>query len=166
MKKIIGKLRLFWYFKVLNKTLYASEKGGFKVRFRRFSMEIRTVSGNFKARWTAAEYPYAYLLSAVNEGKEETVWGFAERIYAWSMCLLREQRLVNDFDRAFSRYSKRLASKPSDDDGMSESTIMEGEKNFQEYMELPEGERKKIDRETDKKLKKARNLQKKAEKIE
>lgn len=94
-----------------NPVMWKGEKGGFKVTFRRFWIDIETVSGNWKSRWTAAEYPYGYLNVAVNKDNEETLWGFAERVYMWSMLILRDPGLAKDMDKAVSKYEKRLGKR-------------------------------------------------------
>lgn len=106
--KLKERLLKLWYFRFRNPVVWKGEKGGFKVVFRRFWMEARSVSGNWYEKWTAAEYPYAYLITAVNQNNEETLWGFCERMYMWSMILLRDKGLAVDMDRAVSKYEKRL----------------------------------------------------------
>lgn len=159
----------WWYFKVRNTIEWKGEKGGFKVIFRRFSLEISSLSGNFKAVWAADEYPYGYLLTAVNGGNAETLWGFCERIYAWSKCLLREQQLVSDFDGAFERYVKRVESEPQEpfvlDTETEERIILEGEKEAQRLSELRGKERRKAERDINARFRNtARNLQKREKK--
>ena len=47
------KLKRFWYFNFANPVVLKGGKAGFKWEFRRFWLEYRTVSGNWKLRITA-----------------------------------------------------------------------------------------------------------------
>lgn len=158
--KIIGKMKVkesflkWWYFKVRNTAVWKGEKGGFKAEFKRFTLEIRTVSGNFKAGWTADVYPYGYLLAAVKQGNEATLWGFCERLYMWSKCLLCDQKLADDMDAAFDGYSKRLEAVGEDAEEVPEDAILGYEKEVQELSELKGKERRKREKEIDAKFKK------------
>ena len=62
MGKFWSKIEKFWWFSMRNPVIRAGERGAFRWKFRRFWLEIETLSGNFKARWTADEHPYAYLI--------------------------------------------------------------------------------------------------------
>lgn len=106
--KLKERFLKWWLFSFRNGVVWKGEKGGFKVTFRRFWMDARSLSGNWSARWTAAEYPYGYLLTAVHKDNEDTLWGFCERMYVWSMLLLRDSGLAKDLDKAVDKYEKRL----------------------------------------------------------
>lgn len=111
-----SRIMRWWLFNFRNSVIWKGEKGGFKIEFRRFWVEARSVSGNWKERWTAADYPYAYLLVALQKDNEETVWGFCERMYMWSMLLLRDKGLVKDMDKAVAKYEKRLEKIKNNED--------------------------------------------------
>ena len=148
---MFNKFKKVWYFHIANPVVWSGERGGFRVKIRRFWIETETLSGNFKARWTAAEYPYAYLLSAVSSGNEDTLWGYVERIYTWSMLLLHDQGLADDMDKAVKKYEKRMSAVKPEEDG-EEAAIAE-EKALQEFIELDPKEKKKRSKDIDKRFK-------------
>lgn len=152
--KLFDKILKLWYFTFRNKVVWKGEKGGFRVKFRRFWVEAESLSGNWKARWTAAEFPYSYLLSAVTGENEETLWGFVERMYAWSMMLLQDVQLAKDMDAAFEAYQKRLEPQQVEENEEEEKEALEGVKEVQEYVETPRRHRRKQDRETNGRFKK------------
>ena len=140
-----------------------SKDGAFKWEFRRFWLEISTLSGNFKARFTAAEHPYAYLL----EGKaDDNIVGFCQMIYTISQTLTTDQGLVDDINRAFQKYRKRVEKQAEAagkaEDEVEEKIALENEKAIQEHIELPAKERRKAERDINGRFKKA---VKKAEKL-
>lgn len=150
----MNRILKFWYFTFHNKVVWKGEKGGFKVTFRRFWVEVESVSGNWKARWTAAEYPYAYLLTAATGSNEDTLWGFIERMYMWSMTLLIDVQLAKDMDEAFQAYLKRQEPAKVEEDAQEEEAALEFERQVQEYVEMPRRQRRKQDRDVNGRFKK------------
>lgn len=152
MKKFFDKIRIWWYFHVANPVVRKGEHGGFKWEFRRFWLEISTVSGNFKARFIADEHPYAYLLA----GKEDNnIIGFCQMIYMLGHMVTTDQGLVNDIQKAVQKYQKRLEkSVEVVEDATEEKLALESEKAIQEHIELPDKERKKVEKDIDRRFKK------------
>ena len=150
--KTMNKLRTFWYLHFANPVVMKGELGGFKYVFRRFWLEVSTISGNFKARWVADEYPYAYLLYALKNGSEDSVQGFIERVYFWSMVILRDKKLVDDMDKALNKYQDRLSKVVNDED---EELALREVESVQRYVDADKKERKKMEKEADRKFKKA-----------
>lgn len=133
-----------------NPKVRIGEKGGFKWVFRRFWLEITTLSGNFKARFTAGVHPYGYLIA----GKDDVnIEGYCQMLYMVGMLLTTDQGFVNDINKAIQKYQKRL-EKVKADDGGEDAAIAE-EKALQEYIELPEKEQKKAEKDIDRRFKKA-----------
>ena len=99
------KIRKWWLFHVVNHKVREGEKGGFKWCFRRFWLEISTQSGNFVARFTAAEHPYGYLAAGETD---ENIHGFAQILYEVGMLLTTDQGFANDIGKAINKYQKRL----------------------------------------------------------
>jgi Predicted membrane protein len=128
-------------------------------------MEIRTVSGNFKARFTAAENPYAYLLASDDDSQVE---GFCQILYSVGMLLTTDQEFVDSITKALRDYDKRLNKKAASEvaeDETEEKIALEEVKQVQAYVEMPEKERKKRERDVNGRFKKAvRNLQEESEK--
>lgn len=116
-----------------NPIIRKGEKGGFKWVFRRFWFEITTLSGNFKARFTAAEHPYGYLLA----GKDDVnIEGFCQTVYEVSMLLTTDQGFVNDIQKAIRKYSTRLEKQAKvEEDEIEEKIALENEKQVQEKVE-------------------------------
>ena len=136
-----------------NPIVREGEHGGFKWRFRRFTLEISTVSDNWRARWTAAEHPYGYLLAGSGD---ENFEGFAQTMYEVGMLLTTDQGFVNDIQKALKKYSSRLEKKAAKDiveDETEEKIALEAEKQVQEHIELPRKERKKRERDINKRFK-------------
>lgn len=136
-----------------NPIVREGEHGGFKWRFRRFTLEISTVSDNWRARWTAAEHPYGYLLAGSGD---ENIEGFAQTMYEVGMLLTTDQGFVNDIQKALKKYSSRLEKKAAKDiveDETEEKIALEAEKQVQEHIELPRKDRKKRERDINKRFK-------------
>lgn len=146
------KIQKFWWFTFRNPVVRQGEAGGFRWCFRRLSLEIETLSGNFKAKFTADESPFAYLLA----GDDDQTHGFALRLYMIGKLMTREQKFVDDLDKALKSYEKR-AQKQVDvvEDETEEKIAIEETRSVQEHIELPEKERKKRERETNGRFKKA-----------
>lgn len=143
MSKFSDNARRFWLFNFQNPVVRKGEQGAFKWVFKRFWLSIETVSGNFKARFTAAEHPYGYLLA----GKDDSnIVGFCQMLYQTGMLLTTDQKLVDDINEAFTRYEKRLVSEVEEDEGEEIAAIKEVQA-IQEHIELPKAERKKRERD-------------------
>ena len=137
-------------FNFRNPVVRKGERRGFKWVFRRFWFEFRTLSGNFKARFTAAEHPYAYLLS----GKEDdNIEGFAQTLYTVGMLLTTDQIFVDDIRKALLRYEKRLIREVKEDEGEELAAVKEVQA-IQNLVELPKKERKARERDINGRFKK------------
>lgn len=151
MKKILK----WWWFTFKNPVVRKGETGGFKWVFRRFWLEIETVSGNFKAKFMADEHPYAYLLAGQGD---ENIHGFCQVVYMLSKTLTTDQGLVDDVSKAIAKYNKRLqkqAASEVKEDEIEEKIALETEKQIQEHVELPKKERRKVERDINGRFKKA-----------
>lgn len=155
MKKIWTKIVKWWYFHVANPVVRKGEAGGFRWTFRRFWLDITTVSGNFKVRFIADEHPYGYLAA----GKDDTnIHGFARMMYDVGKLLTTDQEFVDDVTNAIVNYNSRLEKQAAGDvvdDETEEKIAMETEKAIQEHVELPKKERRKVERGIDGRFKKA-----------
>lgn len=149
------KIVKWWYFKVNNPIVRdgQSKDGAFKWRFRRFSMEISTLSENFKAQFTAGEHPYGYLVSGKTD---DNILGYCQTLYEVAMLLTTDQGFVNDIQKALRKYSSRIEKNVKvEEDEVKEKIALETEKAIEEYTQMPKRFRKKVDRDTDRKFKKA-----------
>lgn len=149
------KLQRWWYFHIQNPVIRKGEHGAFKWVFRRFWLEIETVSGNFSARYMADEHPYAYLLAGKTD---DNIIGFCQFVYMLGKMLTTDQGLVNDVNKAISKYQKRLEKQAAGEvkeDETEERIALEGEKAIQEHIELPKKERRKVERDINGRFKKA-----------
>jgi len=155
------KIQTWFWFTFRNPKIRQGEAGGFKWCFRRLDMTIETLSGNFKARFTAAENPYAYLLASDDDSQVE---GFCQILYSVGMLLTTEQEFVDSITKALRDYDKRLNKKAASEvveDETDEKIALEEVKQVQEYVDRPENERRKLDREVNGRFKKAvKNLEK------
>lgn len=161
MEKFWQKIQRWWYFYLANPVVAKGERGGFKYKFRRFWLEIETVSGNWKMRSTASENPYGYLLASVNAKNEDNVYGLAEIMYMLQALLTVDQKLVDDVKKALENYEKRSEGViPNNEDETEEKIALEEVKQVQEYVEMPKKERKKYERDVNGRFKKAvKNVQ-------
>ena len=139
----------------MNPVVREGHTEAFKWVFRRFWLEISTTSGNWKVRFTAAEHPYAYLLA----GKDDNnIIGFCQMLYYLGMLITTDQGLVEDVSKAISKYDKRMQKKAASEvkeDELEEQIAIEEAKEVQEYVEKDKKERRKQDRETNGRFKKA-----------
>ena len=111
MKQILAKIEKWWLLTFRNPIEYKFEFGGFKVVFRRFWMEIESVSENFKVRFLASQHPYGYLFVSAQKGNLDNIHGFCAYIYKLSHTLTTDNKLVEDVTKAIKNYEKRLAAK-------------------------------------------------------
>lgn len=148
MSNFVLKIRRWWLFTFRNKVVRSVESGGFRWKFRRFWLEIETLSGNFKARFTAAEHPYGYLLS----GDDDQTRGFAERVYMVGYLLTTDQKFVDDIDRALKDYNARMEGTVEDE--VSEEASVAEVKKIQEYMDANQKRRRKMERDANGRFKK------------
>jgi hypothetical protein len=155
MKKIWTKIVKWWYFHIANPVVRKGEAGGFRWIFRRFWLDITTVSGNFKARFIADENPYGYLAA----GKDDTnIHGFALTMYEIGKLLTTDQGFVDDVQKAIVKYRKRLEKQAAGEfveDETEEKIALETEKAIQEHIELPKKERRNVERDINGRFKKA-----------
>lgn len=144
MRQFFQKIRAWWLFKMSNPVVRKGEKGGFKWVFRRFWVEITTVSGNFKARFMAAAHPYGYLVS----GKDDkNIEGFCQMIYTVGMLLTTDQGFVDDVRKAVGKYQKRLDKEnPIVEDEIEEKLAIENEKKVLELSKVPKKRLHRADR--------------------
>ena len=153
--KIKEKILKWWWFTFKNPVIRKGETGGFKWEFRRFWMEVETLSGNFKAKFMADEHPYAVLIGCE---KEETIHGYCSILYQIGKLLTTDAGFVNDVQKAISKYDKRLQKKAAaevKEDEMEEKIALETEKQIQEVVDMPKKERRKYERGVDGRFKKA-----------
>ena len=80
----------------------------FKVTFRKFTMEIKSMSGNFTLKTMGMVYPNAFLYDALTNGDEKLVQWYCNRMYELTTCLLTDQGLFDDVQKALTKYGKRL----------------------------------------------------------
>lgn len=148
-----NKFVMWWLFHVRNRKVRVGEKGGFKWVFRRFWLEISTLSGNFKARFTAAEHPYGYLIAGKDDANIE---GFCQTMYMVGMLLTTDQGFADDVQKAVRKYAKRIEKQnPVVEDEIEEKMAIDEEKAVQERAEMPRMASRKADRETERRFKEA-----------
>lgn len=142
MRQFFQKIRRWWLFNMSNPVVRTGESEAFKWKFRRFWLEIETRSGNFKARFTASEHPYGYLVN----GEDDQTLGFSERLYYVGTLLTTSQKFVNDIDAAFKSYCIEAEKAPEENED-EERKALEAEKQVQEYIEQPKRARRRADRD-------------------
>ena len=150
---MFNKIKKWWLFHVKNRVVRQGESGGFKWVFRRFTLDITTVSENFKARFTAGIHPYGYLISGKDD---DNIKGFCATIYEVGTLLTSDKDFAKDIQDAIRKYSKKIqASATVVEDREEEQIAIETEKAIQEHIELPTKERRKVERDINGRFKKA-----------
>ena len=138
------KIQTWFWFTFRNPKVRQGEAGGFKWCFRRLDMTIETLSGNFKARFTAAEHPFGYLAASKDDSQ---VQGYCQMIYTIAMLITTDQGFVNDLSKAIQKYDKRLQkANPVVEDETEEKIALEEVKQVEDYAKMASSERKKIDK--------------------
>ena len=145
------KLKKFWYFHCANPVMRRGEKGAFKWTFRRFWLDIRSISGNFRLRFTASEHPFGYLAAGKTD---DNIQGYASLMYFLGCCITTDQQLVDDVQKALRDYEERLMATP-DDETDSEEAAIDEVKGIQKYVEMSPKERRQYERDVDKRFKKS-----------
>ena len=154
--KIWDKFVRLWCLNVMNPVVVSGEKGGFRYVFRRYTLELRTVSGNWRMSVTACEHPWAYLRASVEQGREDNVFGFAHVLYYLTMTMTTDQRLVDEVQKALVDYDRRLEEKAKvEEDPEEEKAAMEEVRGVQEYAEMGARERRKYERGVNRRFKRA-----------
>ena len=107
MKKLINSFRKWWLFHLKNPVVRKGETvdGAFKWVFRRYWLEITTLSENFTCRFTADEHPFGYLLAGADD---QNIIGFAQTLYVLGKTMTTDQKLADDIGKAYKRYNDRL----------------------------------------------------------
>ena len=156
----MSKFSKFLWFTFRNPVVRRGESGGFKWCFKRFWLDIETVSGNFKSRFTADEHPYGYLLA----GKDDSnIIGFCQIMYTLGKMLTTDQGLVDGIQKELRKYEKRLEKTEPDPTDSEEAAIAEV-KAVQEYVEASPKEKKQRERDSNGRFKKAvKDVQKRAD---
>lgn len=143
MKKFFVKIQKWWLFTFRNPVKFKFEFGGFRVVFKRFWLEIESISKNFKVRFLVSEHPYFYLYVSAKQGKVENIQGFCAYIYKLSHTLTTDNKLVEDVNKALKNYDKRLAAKAATSVSTENDDIdLEVVKQNQEAGKMTKKERK------------------------
>lgn len=154
---ILKKFQKWWLFHMRNGVIRRGKAGAFKWTFRKYYLEISTLSGNFEVKFTAGEHPYGYLLM----GDDSQTQGFAERLYMIGTLMTTEQEFVDALDKALGDYHKRLERQAVvEEDETEEKIALEEAKQVQEYVEASPKEKRKMERDANGRFKKvAQKLQ-------
>lgn len=111
MRKIFRffeKLQRWFLITFCNAKIKTVQCSAFKVTFRKFTMEIKSVSGNFTLKTMGMVYPNAFLYDALTKGDADLVQWYCNRMYELTTCLLTDQGLFDDVQKALTKYGKRL----------------------------------------------------------
>ncbi len=144
------KFQKWWLFTMRNPVVRKGEASGFKWKFRRFWLDIETVSGNFKARFMAGEHPFGYLVAGETD---ENVHGYCQMLYMVGMLLTTDQKFVDDVTKAVREYEKRIGQAELKEDG--EEAALAEEKKIQELAEMEPKQRRRVERDINGRFKKA-----------
>lgn len=99
-------------------------------------MEIRTVSDNWRMRIDARHEIYGYLMTSMEQGKEEQVHGYCATLYIIATSLTKDQGFVNDIQKAITKYMKRMEKQAeSEAKAVTDAQIMADEALMNEAIE-------------------------------
>ena len=152
---MFNKIRKWWLFNVANPKVRQGETGGFKFVFRRYTLDITTLSGNFKCRFTADEHPYGALL--LSDESNDTIHGFCQIIYQVGKLLTTEQKFADGIQKAIVNYNNRLNKKAASEiveNELEEKVAIEEVKAVQEYVEASSKEKRQRERDANGRFKK------------
>ena len=99
----------WWMLKFHNPIIDVVEFDAFTVEFRRFTMKIKTNSGNLELKTVGMTYPNALLMNALDNDDEKIVEWFCYKLYEFVTLVTTDAGLVSDVDKAFAKYYKRKA---------------------------------------------------------
>ena len=99
----------WWLLKFRNTIIEEVEFDAFTVEFRRFSMKIKSNSGNLELKTVGMLHPNAFLLDALNNDYEKIIEGYCYKLYEFVSLITTDAGLVNDVEKAFAEYYKRKA---------------------------------------------------------
>lgn len=143
MKKILAKIQKWWLFTFMNPIEFRFVFGGFKVTFRRFWLEIESLSENFKIRFLASQHPYGYLYISAKQGNTENIQGYCHYLYKLAYCLTTDNKLVEDINRSLKNYDKRLAAQAATAVSTNEDDLdLQTVKDNLEYSKMTKKQRK------------------------
>ena len=108
MKKVFKKLQTWFLLTFCDTKIKSVQFPAFKVTFRKFTTEIKSVSGNFTLKTVGVVYPNAFLYNALTQGDEGLVHWYCNRMYELTSLLLTDQGLADDVQKALTKYDKRL----------------------------------------------------------
>ena len=111
MRKIFrffDKLQRWFLLTFCDTKIKTVQCSAFKVTFRKFTMEIKSVSGNFTLKTMGMVYPNAFLYDALTKGDADLVQWYCNRMYELTTLLLTDQGLFDDVQKALNKYDKRL----------------------------------------------------------
>ena len=138
MKKIWTKIKewsqrlvAWWMLHFRNTLVQEVEFGAFTVTFRRFTMDIKTHSNNLQLRTIGMVYPNALFLNALENKDTKIIEWFCYQLYQYVTLITTDTGLVNDVNKAFSKYYKRKEKEAKseahkvteEDDMMAQGTI-------------------------------------------
>lgn len=115
MKKSIKKIlywgqsiKLWWMLHFRNTLMREVEFDAYIVTFRRFTMDIKTKSGNLKLRTMSMLYPNAFLYNALDKGEDGVIEWYCNEIYQFVTLISTDNGLIQDIHKAFAKYYKRI----------------------------------------------------------
>lgn len=108
MKKVFRRFSKWFLLKFRNHVIKKVDFEAFSIVFRRFTMEIKTVSGNFKMVTLGMLHPNASLYNHIENGVTSIPQWYCETMYIIATMLTTDSGFAQDINKAISKYSKRL----------------------------------------------------------
>lgn len=131
VKDFFNNLGVWWLLHFRNPLIDEVEFDAYVVTFRRFTMDIKTKSGNMALRTTCMDYPQGFLSYCLGEDDAKTIEWFCNELYQFISLVTVDQGLANDIQKAFAKYYKRMDKKSTtkakditeDEDKISEEIV-------------------------------------------
>ena len=150
MRKFKRKLAELFF----DKTLYTYNEGGFDIKVTKFYISIKAKAGHFSLKLDNSTYTYGYLFVALQNELYNQAIGYAKLIYNTAIISCTDQGLVDDIQRAYVKYAKRMekqsessAKAISEDEDSLAMTQMECNERYAKMSKKERKEQKKVLRE-------------------
>ena len=142
-----------------NKVLFRFEgkdMGGFRATFRRYWLDIDSISNNFHLRLMVGTHPFGYLMESARQGIVDNIHGYCVYMYKIAMCLTTEKGFVDEITKAMYKYDKRMEkraeSAPKASEFDDELALREVKANV-ERGQMTRQQRRKAERQARKNMK-------------
>ncbi len=134
----------------VQKPKFRIEVGGFIASFffkendiNNTFLRIETVSGVWSMRLDGRTHPFGYLYTAVSQGDETQIHGYAALMYRTAMALTQSQGFVEGLNKEINKLDKRLMKRAESEAAKIDETTEQANQAFMEDIASEQGLSKK-----------------------